>query len=125
MRLTKKFVLVENGYYYYSTQNNEYTSPLVDKLGHLEDIEEELGIDLITLFKALKDGIWVKENIKENDYLLSHYKNYISNRSYGFVCIEYDYISYYEVFMGNVRKEMNFYLKDYRKTWALTKEELL
>lgn len=28
------------------------------KLGQLEDIEEELGIDLITLYKALKNGIY-------------------------------------------------------------------
>ena len=27
------------------------------KLADLEDIEEELGIDLITLFKALKNGV--------------------------------------------------------------------
>ena len=27
-------------------------------LGRLEDIEEELGIDLITLFKALRDGFY-------------------------------------------------------------------
>lgn len=32
----------------------------VDKLGQLEDIEEELGIDLITLFKALRDGVYCK-----------------------------------------------------------------
>ena len=32
------------------------------KLGQLEDIEEELGIDLITLIKALKNGIWLKED---------------------------------------------------------------
>ena len=31
----------------------------VEKLGKLEDIEEELGIDLITLFEALKKGIFV------------------------------------------------------------------
>ena len=30
-----------------------------ETIGELEDIEEELGIDLITLFKALKKGIWV------------------------------------------------------------------
>ena len=30
------------------------------KLKSLEDIEEELGIELITLFKALKDGFYIK-----------------------------------------------------------------
>lgn len=35
----------------------------VDKLGQLEDIEEELGIDLITLFKAL-NSCWFKYNFE-------------------------------------------------------------
>ena len=30
----------------------------IDKLGKLEDIEKELGIDLITLFSALKNGVY-------------------------------------------------------------------
>ena len=33
-----------------------------DKLGQLEDIEEENGFDLITLFKATQQGIWMKHN---------------------------------------------------------------
>ena len=36
--------------------NNIYKA--INKLGQLEDIEEELGIDLITLYKALKNGIY-------------------------------------------------------------------
>ena len=34
------------------------------KLGQLEDIEEELGIDLLTLFKALKEPVYVVVNDK-------------------------------------------------------------
>ena len=34
----------------------------IDKLGQYEDLEEELGIDLITLFKATQQGIWMKRN---------------------------------------------------------------
>ena len=34
----------------------------LNKLCKLEDIEEELGIDLITLFKALKEGIFINDN---------------------------------------------------------------
>lgn len=30
------------------------------KLGKIEDFEEEVGIDLITLFKAAQQGIWIK-----------------------------------------------------------------
>ena len=32
-----------------------------EKLCQLEDIEEEIGIDLITLFKALKNGVWTNQ----------------------------------------------------------------
>ncbi len=77
------------------------------KLGQLEDIEEELGIDLITLFKALKSGVYYKykdmgvEKISKLRPITIH-KNTI-------VC---DYHTYK-------------YFKDYGKTWALTKEELL
>lgn len=35
----------------------------IDKLGQLEDIEKELGIDLITLFKAL-NSCWFKYNFE-------------------------------------------------------------
>ena len=31
-----------------------------EKLCQLEDIEDELGIDLIILFKALKNGVFIK-----------------------------------------------------------------
>ena len=36
----------------------------VNKLGQLEDIEEELGIDLEILYKVLKsESIWIKKHI--------------------------------------------------------------
>ena len=58
MRLTKKYI---NGY---ASKNNacvpiDYVE-IAKKLGQLEDIEEELGIDFITLFKALENVIYVK-----------------------------------------------------------------
>ena len=34
----------------------------IDKLGQYEDFEEEIGIDLITLFKATQQGVWMKRN---------------------------------------------------------------
>ena len=56
--------------YEYSTKNyNEEklktTHEIKKKLNLLEEykkIEEELGIDLITLFKATQQGIWMKRN---------------------------------------------------------------
>ena len=83
----------------------------IDKLGKLEDIEEELGISLIRLFKALK-GIWVKSTNGDVYYVGSPY-----------LC-----------FSENEKRELEFQfrvvdtwykIKYHGKYWALTKEELL
>lgn len=79
---------------------------ILDKLGQLEDIEEELGIDLIILLTAiLKTGAYFKT--------LGHC--YI-----GFDLIEQDSKDDWYLDMTNGV----YYFKDYGKTWALTKEEL-
>ena len=87
-----------------------------NKLGKLEDIEEELGIDLITLFNIdkqlnTKKEIWFKieDEIEENFRFDSYY--IIDLKHKAFVKIEYEPLDY-------------LYFKDYGKTWALTKEEL-
>ena len=77
----------------------------------VKDIEEELGIDLITLYKALKKGIYIKGQ-KYADYPLVLFRtDYTDNTTK------------YHVYYCN--KEIKIKLKDYGKTWALTKEELL
>ena len=79
------------------------------KLSQLEDIEEELGIDLIILFKALTQGIYIKPT---NIYVGSPYLCFAENENreleFQFKVVD----TWYKV-------------KDYGKTWALTKEELL
>ena len=85
----------------------------IDKLGELEDIEEELGIDLVTFVKALKqDYIWVKADdlegkvVRCSSFTLSH----------GYFYCEYE---------SDVEFGYGFYaIRDYGETWALTKEEL-
>ena len=81
-----------------------------DKLGQLEDIEDELGVDLITLFQAiLLKGIYVRcgrsfEHIPPKDlWLRTDVKPHI---------IDFK------------QSDQPHYLKDYGKTWALTKGEL-
>ena len=82
------------------------------KLELLEDIEEELGIDLITLFKALKQMfVFHKENVKI-ELIGIHFKSIKSNELYLFGFVE---DTVHAVYLS---------LKDYGKTWALTKEEL-
>ncbi len=83
-------------------------SRVMNKLGQLEDVEDELGIDLITLFKALKNGVYIK-------------KPSIAYHYVGFDLIEQDSCGDY---LFNL-VEGNYYFKDYGKTWVLTKEELL
>ena len=100
-RLTKNNEL--GGYYsdYYGPEKQ----PEIQKLGKLEDIEDELGIDLVTLFKALRDGAWFK----------------IGNRFY---TDRPNLIRDARQFTLQVPYHGFVNVKDYGKTWALTKEEL-
>lgn len=83
----------------------------LEKLNKLEVIEEELGIDLITLFKVMKKR-WVVEKI-----------------SRGYMDVEIDGLSYTEESMlcydnDNCCTYNDLPFKEYGKTWALTREEL-
>ena len=80
----------------------------LDKLKQLEKIEKKLGVGLITLCKALKNGAWTK------------YDNEIDK------CddCEYEMLDVFIYFYWNDGKHLVFYLSDYGKCWALTKEEL-
>lgn len=75
----------------------------MNKLGKLEDIEEELGIDLITLFKALKNGIYKKGRNNLKGLIL------------------YSKMPMFSFYHKTIDAEL---IEDYGKTWALTKEEL-
>ena len=78
----------------------------LDQLEEYRKIEEELGIDLITLFKALKDGIYINEDgsvYKDCIKSIEHWSD-----GWGFISND-DYI------------DMLF--KDYGISWALDKEE--
>ena len=92
---------------------SEIDNAIYKKLKSLEDIEEELGIDLITLFKALKYGFYFKYKnkiISSNNYLFQITVNIKDNWIF-------DIVDYY-------LSLLSIKLKDYGKTWALTKEEL-
>ena len=93
---------------YFPNSNESAYTDIVRKLGILEDIEEELGIDLVTLFKALIDGVFVvgDDGLIYTDYIkrIDHWQGcwtFISNEEDIEVCLE-----------------------DYGVTWALTSEEL-
>ncbi len=91
-----------------------------NKLGRLEDIEEELGIDLITLFKALRNGIWTNQeqcygDEKQGKIRFFQVRLLLEENALG--CIHNSMWKGKEVIR-------TLYFKDYGKTWALTKEEL-
>ena len=85
------------------------------KLYKLENLEEELGIDLITLFKALKYGVYyyTSQNQLTHDYVWL-YDNYISA---GFR----EKLSY--SFMTCCQKQILLF-EDYGVTWAIYRPEL-
>ena len=95
----------------YRANNKISVSDLTWKLGQLEDIEEELGVDLVMLFKILRTGghIWVKNCKGINEWHIESLKQRGLDGNW------------YLTYSNNVRVK----LKDYGKTWALTSEELL
>lgn len=89
----------------------QLTTPMYDKLHDLEDIEQELGIDLATLFKAIKNGVYCKYTPN----LMCAIELCFNNGMYGYNQGQFYFCDY---------KDNEYWLKDYGKTWALTKEEL-
>ena len=101
----------------YKLKDEELSTKLdsIHKLGQLEDIEEELGIDLLTLFKALKNGCFAKETF-----------DYMGKKQTQIIFTEFTQLYYandLDDYLIHIRTR-DYYLKDYGKTWALTKEEL-
>ena len=93
------------------------------KLWEHEELEAELGIDLVTLFKALTNGIWIKGVAdSKNKTIFVRPTLYIMGKKLvvGFVIPYTKRTDKEGNYFGTVR-----YFDGYRKTWALTKEELL
>ena len=86
------------------------------KLQYLENIEEEIGIDLITLFKALKNGFYYIDKNK-HIYTMKPTKGNGGAMNF-YACLEC-------IIAEDTYGDQYIYsLKDYGKVWALTKEEL-
>ena len=99
---------------------------VLTKLGQLEDIEDELGIDLTTLFKALNKGFYIKYNDK-----IVHIppdKNITVNFWYNIINVSIPPKFFIDCKKGTdyLSEEIDeeYWFKDYGKTWALTKGEL-
>ena len=106
-RLTKKNAIGYFPAYERETKENYYD--LVHKLGVLEDLEEEIGIDFITLSKILKQRfVYDKDQVKV-ELLGLHIKS--------------DELCLYG-FVEDTMQAVYLRLKDYGKTWTMAKEKL-
>ena len=81
----------------------------LDKLGQLEDLEEEIGVDFITLSKILKQR-FVYDNDRVKIELLGLHIKSDELYLYGFV--------------EDTTHAVYLKLKDCGKTWTMTKEKL-
>ena len=88
----------------------------LDRLEEYSKIEEELGINLITLFKALKNGFY---HIDKNKHIYTMKPTKGNGGAMNFyACLEC-------IIAEDTYGDQYIYsLKDYGKVWALTKEEL-
>ena len=111
MRLTYEYA--DKKYYVHSSKTQD---DVIQKLGQLEDIEEELDLDLRILLTLLKErkGWFLDVNQKPRRCYFYDLPSVCRKEKYFKGCIESS--TYYY--------EQKFYFKDYGITWALTKEEL-
>ena len=117
-RLTKKTQFVRNlitgkEIKYISNENDQMC---VDKLGTLEDIEEEIGVDLIKAIELCK-----QVNSKKVIYIKDEWGTYPIK-----ILDNLDVELFNHRLYSNSRGiYVSLDLFNYGKTWALTKEELL
>lgn len=112
-RLTRKDRRTLSGYHIPTDYSNYHEKEFI-KLGKLEDLEEELGIDLITLFNALKGRIYAEAY---------HYKT----EEKSIIDFEEPRLIYYDEWCLTGTCGTFSYcvaLKDYGKTWSLRREDL-
>ena len=92
----------------------------VNKLGQLEDIEDEIGCDLSIVLKALRNGYYYK-SIK-GKILFSQNSGLVPYQNE----LELDHkVKLLSEAILKPKSCICVFVRDYGKTWALTKEELL
>ena len=127
-RITKKGIesynefVISLGYEYCF---GEADDAMYRKLKSVEDIEEEIGIDLITLFKVLKGKIYSLHPKTKKICLIILPILYYCGKQWMIGCRSMELDD-----EENSCDSWDCYLKDYGKTWSLdkidlTKEELL
>lgn len=127
MRLTKKMSRLTHKYKH-KADNKRFVFDIKDyrkvcqKLGQHEDIEEELGIDLITLYKALKRGVWYRKGKEIKHFIPDDYFRIVLDCNGSTETINYWLLSIINVSTNEYIDD--FFVDEYGKIWALTKEDL-
>ena len=80
------------------------------KLQYLEDIEEEIGIDFITLVKMLKDDVYINDGGIVGE-IGNIYKEQVKS------------IEHWPIWGFTAGDNVEYSFKDRGRTWALSKEE--
>ena len=131
MRLTKKFNKYGRKYCFNCKENISFSNggdnivyKSLYKLGQYEDNEEKIGIDLNiivnldTFYSKGDDGKIYEVHMGKTKYDNGEtVEKYIDFKN---LCI---HVAYF--WGGTYMADKNLYFKDYGKTWALTKEELI
>lgn len=104
-----------------------FIADLYYKLSVYEDLEEDLGVSLITLSKAIHNGVWAK-NSRQGIHFISHitWLCEVSEIKQPDGTTKLTPFYGFNVWKGNDQDEDDtmYRIEDYGKTWALTREEL-
>ena len=117
-RLTRKTNQYDDTDYGYVRKYEDTELPeIMEKLGELEDIEEQIGCPFDVVFKALKNGFKFK--------ILSHKLGTKQETVEQIIYCDYAYIYYADDIKEWCISTINdyFYLKDYKKTWWLKEDK--
>lgn len=105
-RLTKKRINSNNDYSIYLKKDfTESLCQAIQKLGKLEDLEEQLGCPIDVVFKALNDGIYYGDN--------ANWMMWVAVDLH--INLEGEYVLYFS-------DEEYLLTKDYKKTWWLKED---
>lgn len=131
-RITNKRIIDERPIYTTPNSNitsipnfiigEDYTGVAIEKLGKIEDIEEKLGIDLETIFKALEDGIYCRVRVGSYKGDVFEWNIEIQHC----VCKGISEEGLIVVDNADYYPDSDFTARytEYKTGWALTKEEL-
>lgn len=118
-RLTNKYFSINPPRSIRKCRQDFYVT-IEDKLRRLEDIEEDIGCPIETLFKAMKQGLFYKEYSGDIKEFMPDGSQFIAPDlpNEGLLLL---HVSAYE---DCIIIEKGFALNGYGTEWALTKEEL-